>query len=66
VESLVQIIDHAHKQELIKIFDQYLDPQIASWSLMPDGSWQRVSQTSEGEPLKDLHTLMINSYKEQS
>ena len=65
VESLVQIVDISHKQELIRIFNQYLDPQIASWFLKPDGTWQRVSQTSEGEPLTDLHTLMINAYKGQ-
>jgi polyphosphate kinase len=65
VESLVQIVDSNHKQELIRIFNQYLDPQITSWFLKPDGTWQRVSQTSEGEPLTDLHTLMINAYKEQ-
>jgi polyphosphate kinase len=63
VESLVQITDQEHKQELIKIFDQYLDPQISNWFLKPDGTWQRVSQSSEGEQLIDLHTQMINSYR---
>jgi polyphosphate kinase len=65
VESLVQITDQEHKQELIKIFDQYLDPQISNWFLKPDGTWQRVSQSSEGEQLIDLHTQMINSYRER-
>jgi polyphosphate kinase len=65
VESLVQIIDQGHKQELRKIFDQYLDPQISSWFLKPDGTWQRVSQNSEGEQLIDLQMQIINTYRER-
>jgi polyphosphate kinase len=64
VESLVQIVNSDHKQKLIDIFDQYLDPQIASWYLDLDGKWIRTSQTSEGVPLTDLHSLMIDHYKE--
>ena len=64
VESLVQIVNSDHKQKLIDIFDQYLDPQIASWYLDLDGKWIRTSQTSEGVPLTDFHSLMIDHYKE--
>jgi polyphosphate kinase len=64
VESLVQIVNSDHKQKLIDIFDQYLDPQLASWYLDLDGKWIRTSQTSEGVPLTDLHSLMIDHYKE--
>ena len=64
VESLVLIEDKAHKAELIKIFDQYLDPTIASWHLLEDGNWQRVNQSNDGKPLQDLHAKMIKLYKE--
>ena len=64
VESLVLIEDRAHKAELIEIFDQYLDPTIASWHLLEDGNWQRVNQSNDGKPLQDLHAKMIKLYKE--
>ena len=64
VESLVLIEDKAHKAELIKIFDQYLDPTITSWHLLEDGNWQRVNQSNDGKPLQDLHAKMIKLYKE--
>ncbi len=64
VESLVLIEDKAHKAELIKIFDQYLDPTIASWHLLEDGNWKRINQSNDGKPLQDLHAKMIKLYKE--
>ena len=64
VESLVLIEDKAHKAELIKIFDQYLDPTIVSWHLFKDGNWKRVNQSNDGKPLQDLHAKMIKLYKE--
>ena len=64
VESLVLIEDKAHKAELIKIFDQYLDPTIVSWHLLKDGNWKRVNQSNDGKPLQDLHAKMIKLYKE--
>ena len=64
VESLVLIEDKAHKVELIKIFNQYLDPTIVSWHLLKDGNWKRVNQSNDGKPLQDLHAKMIKLYKE--
>jgi len=64
VESLVKVIDQSHKQELIKLFDQYLDPDIVRWHLLASGDWQRVSQDSDGHVLQDLHTTLITGYKE--
>ena len=64
VESLVLIEDKAHKAELIKIFDQYLDSTIVSWHLLKDGNWKRVNQSNDGKPLQDLHAKMIKLYKE--
>ena len=64
VESLVKVIDQSHKQELIKLFDQYLDPDIVRWHLLASGDWQRVSQDTDGHVLQDLHTKLIASYKE--
>jgi polyphosphate kinase len=64
VESLVLIEDKAHKAELIKIFDQYLDPTITSWHLLQDGNWKLINRDSDGKALQDLHTKMIKLYKE--
>jgi polyphosphate kinase len=64
VESLVLIEDRAHKAELIKIFDQYLDPTITSWHLLEDGNWKLINQSNDGKPLQDLHAKMIKLYKE--
>ena len=64
VESLVQIQDSVHKEELIRIFDKYLDPAIASWHLLSDGNWHRINRDAQGQPLEDLHSSMINFYKE--
>ena len=64
VESLVKVIDQSHKQELIKLFDQYLDPDIVRWHLLASGDWQRVSQDTDGHVLQDLHTKLIAGYKE--
>ena len=64
VESLVLIDDKAHKAELIKIFDQYLDSTIVSWHLLQDGNWKLINRDSDGKALQDLHAKMIKLYKE--
>ena len=64
VESLVKVIDQSHKEELIRLFDQYLDPDIVRWHLLASGDWQRVSQNSDGHVLQDLLTKLIADYKE--
>ena len=64
VESLVLIEDKAHKAELIKIFDQYLDPTIVSWHLLQDGNWKLINRDNDGKALQDLHAKMIKLYKE--
>jgi polyphosphate kinase len=64
VESLVLIEDKAHKAELIKIFDQYLDPTIVSWHLLKDGNWKLINRDNDGKALQDLHAKMIKLYKE--
>ena len=64
VESLVLIENKSHKAELIRIFNKYLDPDIASWHLLADGNWQRVNIDNDGKPLQDLHAMMIKLYKD--
>ena len=64
VESLVLIEDKAHKAELIKIFDQYLDSTIVSWHLLQDGNWKLINRDNDGKTLQDLHAKMIKLYKE--
>ena len=64
VESLVLIEDKAHKAELIKIFDQYLDSTITSWHLLEDGNWKLINRDNDGKALQDLHAKMIKLYKE--
>ena len=64
VESLVLIEDKAHKAELIKIFDQYLDSTIVSWHLLQDGNWKLINRDNDGKALQDLHAKIIKLYKE--
>jgi polyphosphate kinase len=65
VEALVSIVGEQHVAHLGAILDLSFDPQTASWHLMPDGEWLKVSQDDDGEPLADLQAELI-ALKRQS
>ena len=59
VEALVPIDDPHILAELETIIDLYLDPDIASWSLDPDGRWHH-------HPGEDLHHIMLARHEGDS
>lgn len=61
VESLVRVDKKEHHQRLQWIIDLGLSAETASWKLTGT-EWVRSSTDSDGNPLRDLHTMMINHY----
>ena len=61
VESLVRVDKKDHHQRLQWIIDLGLSAETASWKLTGT-EWVRSSTDSDGNPLRDLHTMMINHY----
>ena len=61
VESLVRIDKKDHHERLQWIIDLGLSGETASWKLTGT-EWVRSSTDSDGNPLRDLHTTMINHY----
>jgi polyphosphate kinase len=62
VESLVRIERPAHKSSLQEVFDLSLSDETASWH-QDQGTWKRVSKSSNGEALQDLQSMYIKRYK---
>ncbi len=63
VESLVKITQPDHKRHLMRALDGYLSDQTSSWQMREDGSWRRITQTSNGERLTDFHQASIDWYR---
>jgi polyphosphate kinase len=59
VEALVSITGEQHVAALGTLLDLGFDPGTASWHLMPDGEWLKVSVDADGEPLNDLQAELI-------
>lgn len=62
VESMVRINQTDHKRMLLRALDSYLAPTTSSWHMNASGSWDRVTTSSTGEQLVDLHQQVINWY----
>lgn len=62
VESLVRIDKKAHKEYLQEILNQGLSDEVSSWH-MHDDKWTRVTQSKDGKPLKDMHSLFAKRFK---
>lgn len=62
VESMVKINQTDHKRILMRALDSYLAPTTSSWHMNVSGSWDRVTTSSTGEQLVDLHQQVINWY----
>jgi polyphosphate kinase len=62
VESMVRINQTDHKRMLLRALDSYLSPTTSSWHMSASGSWDRVTTSSTGEQLVDLHQQVINWY----
>ena len=61
VEVLVRVADQAQRTELRQLIDLAMDPQIASWWLSADGTWQRHHLDASGAPLTDIQELLIKT-----
>jgi polyphosphate kinase len=62
VESLVRVDKKAHKEYLQEILDQGLSDEVSSWH-MQDDKWTRFTQSKDGKPLKDMHSLFAKRFK---
>ena len=62
VESLVRVDKKAHKEYLQEILDQGLSDEVSSWH-MQDDKWTRFTQSKDGKPLKEMHSLFAKRFK---
>ncbi len=67
VEVLVNITDPEHIYELVGLIDLSVAPTTASWHLCHDEDhgqyWVRVNTDESGQPLDDLHTLLMTTQR---
>ena len=63
VESMVKINQTDHKRMLMRALDSYLAPTTSSWHMNVSGNWDRVTTSSSGEQLVDLHQQVITWYR---
>ncbi|WP_371498533.1 RNA degradosome polyphosphate kinase [Kitasatospora sp. NBC_00374] len=61
IEALVRVADPAHRAELSGLLDLGMSDGTESWHLGADGSWTRHSQDAEGQALRHIQGLLIDS-----
>jgi polyphosphate kinase len=61
VEALVQVRDPEIQSFLRRLLAFATDDGTASWHLHRDGTWQRVKQSSSGEPLRDYQDTLLRA-----
>jgi polyphosphate kinase len=54
VEALVRISDGEQCRRLVGLMDLAMSDDTSSWRLQPDGIWDRVTHSPDGQPLVDL------------
>jgi polyphosphate kinase len=59
IEVLVRLTGSRHVRSLSELMDLAFDPGTASWHLGADGEWVRVNQGHDGQPLRDIQSLLI-------
>jgi polyphosphate kinase len=59
IETLVQITEEDHKQELSHILDSSFNNEFTHWELDPNDKWQHVASTSEGKKSKDFQSYFL-------
>ena len=59
IETLVQIIDPEHKNEIKFILDQAVNPEFRHWELTENDKWQRVNMNFENKRLADFQTFFL-------
>ena len=59
IESLIKVTSNEHKTYLKELLDTYERDDIAHWYMTNDGEWHRKVSDAEGNPLPEIHRLMI-------
>jgi len=59
IEVLARINNSRHVRKLSELIDLAFDPGTSSWHLGSDGEWTRVHQSHDGQPLRDIQSLLI-------
>jgi len=65
VEALVRITERAHVAELQSLMARGMSDEIASWRLAEDGRWVRHHLGSDGLPLEDLQSALIEMHSKR-
>ncbi|WP_406249324.1 RNA degradosome polyphosphate kinase [Microbacterium sp. M] len=63
VEALVRVVDPAHVEELITLFDLAMDDGTNSWHLGEGGVWMRHTVDAAGKPLIDLQDKTMSQIR---
>ena len=61
VEALVRLVQPDHLAEVDALLDLGFDDGTASWHLQPDDTWERHTRSADGEPLRDMQSLLIDA-----
>jgi polyphosphate kinase len=59
IEALVQVTEPEHQNHLDFLLRMYEDRNISQWQMASDGSWNRITQSLNGEDSIDLHSELI-------
>lgn len=62
IEAVVKLPSQSLVEDQIKILEESMAPTTASWHLDATGEWTRHHLDPEGEPLNDLHELLLAKY----
>ena len=62
VESLVRIDKKSHKEYLQEIIDLGLSDEVSSWHMQGE-KWTRFTESKDGKPLKQMHSLFAKRFK---
>ncbi len=65
VEALVRVGDPRHVKDLTDLMSWSMDDAFAHWSLDGGGRWTRHHRDEHGEPLRDIHSALIDKHKKR-
>ncbi|MGO2035757.1 MAG: RNA degradosome polyphosphate kinase [Brevibacterium sp.] len=65
VETLVQLVNANHKDEIIELFDLAFAESTSAFELSADGTWSRSTKDAEGQPLTDYQTELIRRHRKR-
>jgi polyphosphate kinase len=65
VEALVRITDPRHVEELCTLLARGMSGDYTHWELADDGRWIRHTTDSEGAPLPDLQTALVEMHSKR-